>query len=631
MKFFKYALFMLLSISIFAVNSCKKDKEEPEPPTPENPITDTLRPTKGIVVLPAGSAINLSGWSVNSGLSLSTLVNDSFNLTQVSPQFSLVFASDATDRERLMGLVYPGQTDFTINSSTTVLAMLMKMPPVISLTSQGQLNLINSIRSSALFNEAVSEFERAFTQNKDLFDTTNTVLADKLSALFENAALRIEETNSNSTVNIIRAGRNVIVQNPGKPYAQRVGIYKGQDLVHSFTLGRYQFFAGSIAELINAAGNPPEPIESAPYTLEGDGEFYIKVRTGKPFSGVNDNLSKEAFKENMFDVVTDYVSFYLPKQPKAACLSEIRNWTVDEIDNYVGLLSQTSGNVNSFTSIIYQIAESTVTLIETSASCSSDLGNASFYSTIKKFIKFVDNVKAISQVLNTSLFAATYLADPAKSDTCFNAQGNTVTTCGGCGGTTSMTDASGNEYPVVQIGNHCWTKENLRTSNYADGSLIPNVTSDVAWAGLNSGAWCNYENSAANDLTYGKLYNWYTVADPRNVCPTGWHVPTDAEWVVLTDFLGSESVAGGKMKTTTGWQSPNTAATNGSGFSGLPGGNRYYYDGTFGSFGNTGSWWSSSESSTTFAWFRFLGYNNGFAYRVSDGKQYGFSVRCLKD
>ena len=202
---------------------------------------------------------------------------------------------------------------------------------------------------------------------------------------------------------------------------------------------------------------------------------------------------------------------------------------------------------------------------------------------------------------------------------------------GGCGTTTSMTDASGNEYPVVQIGNQCWTKENLRTSKYADGSVIPNVTSDAAWTGLSSGAWCNYENSPTNDITYGKLYNWYTVADPRNVCPTGWHVPPDAEWTALTDFLGGGPVAGGKMKTTTGWESPNTAATNESGFSGLPGGYRSYYTGPFYRVGTTGFWWSSSESSTTDAWARNLDYDSGSAGWFNCSKQFGLSVRCLRD
>ena len=201
----------------------------------------------------------------------------------------------------------------------------------------------------------------------------------------------------------------------------------------------------------------------------------------------------------------------------------------------------------------------------------------------------------------------------------------------GCGDITSVTDIDGNEYPVVQIGNQCWTKENLKTTKYADGSVIPNITDNPEWAGLSTGAWCNYENSAGNDAVYGKLYNWYTVADPRNVCPAGWHVPTDAEWTTLTDFLGGEPVAGGKMKTTTGWQAPNTGATNESGFSGLPGGYRYGYEGTFNFVGGYGHWWSSSETDGYYAWYRSLFYGLGNAYWYTINRRSGLSVRCLRD
>jgi uncharacterized protein (TIGR02145 family) len=210
----------------------------------------------------------------------------------------------------------------------------------------------------------------------------------------------------------------------------------------------------------------------------------------------------------------------------------------------------------------------------------------------------------------------------------------TATIGGGCNGITSVTDADGNEYQVVQIGNQCWTKENLKTTKFADGSVIPNVTSDDAWINLSSPAWCNYENNASNGNTYGKLYNWYTVADPRNVCPAGWHVPSDAEWTVLTDYLGGNAVAGVKMKTTSGWNDYNGQSGNGtneSGFSGLPGGTRYDDFGTFDSVGSYGYWWSSTEDATSSAWARYLYYSVGNAYRNYNYKHYGFSVRCLRD
>jgi uncharacterized protein (TIGR02145 family) len=181
----------------------------------------------------------------------------------------------------------------------------------------------------------------------------------------------------------------------------------------------------------------------------------------------------------------------------------------------------------------------------------------------------------------------------------------------------------------------------LDVTTYRDGTPIPQVTDPTAWAGLTTGAWCYYNNTTANGITYGKLYNWYAVAgihdtDPSTpnkiLAPQGWHVPSDAEWTTLTDFLGGVQVAGGKMKSTgtSLWSSPNTAATNESGFSGLPGGYRYG-GGTFYGVGDYGIWWSSSEYDTAGAWFRALFYNDGVAGRDNNYKYFGFSVRCLRD
>jgi uncharacterized protein (TIGR02145 family) len=197
----------------------------------------------------------------------------------------------------------------------------------------------------------------------------------------------------------------------------------------------------------------------------------------------------------------------------------------------------------------------------------------------------------------------------------------------------TVTDIDGNVYRTVQIGGQCWTAENLRTTTYANGDPIPNVTDSTAWTELTTGAWVHYDNNASYENPYGKLYNWYAVLDPRNVCPTNWHVPTDGEWTVLTDYLGGESVAGGKMKSTGTqyWQDLNTGATNESGFSGLPGGFRYYSNGTFNFLGYNGYWWSASESGAENAWYRTLSTYNAGIYRYSINKRDGFSVRCLRD
>jgi uncharacterized protein (TIGR02145 family) len=200
----------------------------------------------------------------------------------------------------------------------------------------------------------------------------------------------------------------------------------------------------------------------------------------------------------------------------------------------------------------------------------------------------------------------------------------------------NITDVDGNSYKTVTIGAQTWMAENLKTSKYNDGTQIPNVTDYTNWSQLTTGAWAYYNNDSANYAKFGKLYNWYAVNyetnGNKNVCPTGWHVPTDAEWTVLTDYLGGEGVAGGKMKEvgTTSWSSPNTDATNTSLFTGLPGGGRDN-DGSYYFIGYGGYWWSSTEYGTSNAWSRGLYYGLGYAGRGNDVKRFGFSVRCLRD
>jgi len=185
--------------------------------------------------------------------------------------------------------------------------------------------------------------------------------------------------------------------------------------------------------------------------------------------------------------------------------------------------------------------------------------------------------------------------------------------------------------------------ENLRSTTYANGDPIPNLTEGWPWIQTTAGAWCYYDNNSSYEYPYGKLYNWYAVADPRNVCPTGWHVPTDAEWNTLVGYLdpaynpnaiGNQSpTAGGKMKSTGTqyWLPPNTGATNESGFSGLPGGYRNFVSGTFDNLGDGGNWWSASESVAEYAWYRGLSANGAGIYRGTNDEGNGFSVRCLRD
>ncbi|NOU17000.1 MAG: T9SS type A sorting domain-containing protein [Bacteroidales bacterium] len=202
----------------------------------------------------------------------------------------------------------------------------------------------------------------------------------------------------------------------------------------------------------------------------------------------------------------------------------------------------------------------------------------------------------------------------------------------------TVTDIDGNIYQTVTIGTQTWMKENLKTTKYNDGSDIPLVTDNAAWT-IAGAAYCWYNNDAATyKATYGALYNWFSVDvasnGNKNVCPSGWHVPTDDEWAILTTYLGGESVAGGKMKEigTTHWTTPNTGATNESGFTALPSGYRNYTNGLFFELGGDSYYWSSTQKDASIACNRHLFY--GFASCTSSGnynKQDGFAVRCIKN
>jgi uncharacterized protein (TIGR02145 family) len=214
-----------------------------------------------------------------------------------------------------------------------------------------------------------------------------------------------------------------------------------------------------------------------------------------------------------------------------------------------------------------------------------------------------------------------------------------------CGSVTSVT-IEGYSYPTVSIGTQCWTKENLRVTMYNDGTSIPDETANTSgWEFLATGARSEYVAAGVTGYVsdYGYLYNWYAVkgiatagsTTYKNICPTGWHVPTDTEWTTLTDYLGRTRVAGSKMKSTgtTYWNSPNTGATNESGFSALPGGYRYYDGSSFDFIRNNAYFWSATEENYVnyLAGFRVLNYDNGDVYEGNFLKSFGASVRCLRD
>ena len=207
----------------------------------------------------------------------------------------------------------------------------------------------------------------------------------------------------------------------------------------------------------------------------------------------------------------------------------------------------------------------------------------------------------------------------------------------------TVTDIDGNVYNTVTIGTQIWMKENLKVTHYRNGDSIPNVTNISQWGLLDTGAYCNYNNDSNNVSIYGRLYNWKTVDDSRHSCPVGWHVPSNSEWNILEKYLditvdttiggmiGTD--IGGKLKETgtTHWLSPNTGATNSSGFSALPGGDRSA-NGFYNGIEYDGRWWSATTSVyIDNAWTRILYNNDSRMSRNGNSKAEGYSIRCICD
>lgn len=190
-----------------------------------------------------------------------------------------------------------------------------------------------------------------------------------------------------------------------------------------------------------------------------------------------------------------------------------------------------------------------------------------------------------------------------------------------------VSDIDGNYYPTTKIGTQTWTTENLKTTKYNDGSPIANVNDN--WKFITTGAWTYYAFDSLNN-NYGKLYNWYAINTDK-ICPLGWHVPNETDWNILINYLGGASVAGGKLKSVSGWRPPNTGATNSSGFSALPGGSRGGgNNGTFGGITYNGWWWTSGIDQYLIP-VRYLEYNSSNIISTeSSNKEGGNYCRCLK-
>lgn len=184
----------------------------------------------------------------------------------------------------------------------------------------------------------------------------------------------------------------------------------------------------------------------------------------------------------------------------------------------------------------------------------------------------------------------------------------------------------------VKIGDQVWMTRNLDVGVFRNGEPIRHAATDAEWdSATHRGepVWCYYNNDASNSASYGRLYNWYAVIDPRGLAPIGYHVPSDEEWQALVVALGGDENAGDSLKSSYGWSS-NGNGTNTSGFFAMPGGSRRY-DGNFSYFGSFGNWWTTTADDSTHAWARNMTSGDNDVNRYSLHKTKGLSVRCVKN
>lgn len=242
-----------------------------------------------------------------------------------------------------------------------------------------------------------------------------------------------------------------------------------------------------------------------------------------------------------------------------------------------------------------------------------------------------NGIGSFSSTITGLLADTTYHIRAYATNSVGTVYGNTITFNTSSTTDDIVTDIDGNTYRTIRIGNQVWMAENLKTTKFNDGSPIPYVQDDSVWDNLKTPGYCWYNNDISNKATYGGIYNWYAV-NTNKLAPVGWHVPTKEEWLTLINYLGGKDVAGGKLKEvgTSHWASPNTGATDETGFTALPSG----YRGGGGMYWHLGGacfWWSATEESVNKAWRFSINYLGSNVDIDSQYFTHGWSVRCVKD
>lgn len=590
MNSFRTNLLIVLLIA-FGISSCKKEVDmvdEPEEPVLESEINAT-----GSVVLPNNENVNnLSIYmyedscGVNSG---------EFNL-HFSNDHRTAFVTDESDEVRLMGYFYPGQVDFEINAKSTSLALLMNLPISIQVSSIGKTDYVNKILNDPDFDAIVSSVENLIAQGISPLDTNQTPLANELLTYFDFIANKNGQKTNGEPAMVSLIGNTVNFQNLGKSYSTRVGIYKDGILEESLTLAGVEFVPNSIGEILDALeGNFDIQIVEKNYEILSDGSYEFKIRNGEAYDDTEEDDYIRLI--NQINTAKKLFGPFIPLD--LGCEIQFYN----DLSAYLDANSNLLANYSA--SNLYKVCSSFMDFTLNSVECFAQNPSWTKYAKImKKKLGFLSWISNIGDYGNAFIGIVQLLTDNSVFDTCFTFQGGDLVACESCNGQTIFTDSrDGQIYDIISLNGRCWFAQNL---NFDTTSAI------------------DYNNDPLNGANYGKLYNWY---EANSACPNGWRLPSEEEWNDLVNSLGGELLAGGKLKSSDGWNSPNMIDNNLSGFNALPGGG--YIDNTFEGIGNNTYWWSSSQS--PLAYYAKLK-NSSIEYE--DGlmdRTFKLSCRCIKD
>lgn len=403
-------------ICCFSV-SCKKEMETQQPLTEPGIVLTSL---SGVIELPSGSPRDVNKLTIMTSVAKGTIAAGRYQVSTLKDEFTTQIATDASGEPVLMGYSYPGQTDFTINAQSTVLAMLMNCAAVYALSPAGKKNTISKIVTSPAFAAATQEVERLLrTPNIALFDTTNAVLSSRVGALFT-AASRRGTATLGPAVLINQGGREVAFTNAGVPFWNVIGVYKDGQKLQQMVVDGQNFLPNSLVDLFAIVISPPSPVP-VNYHLVGDGRFDIRVRSGRPSLNALGTEQVSAMTINIAQGALLVLSGLMPEiKPNSECGRALLETALNQAFNFRSI-----ANITSTTEALVVVAKIVDGFLGNAVTISKGCYTATspeflFARAAQHWFRFVDTtIKLFGIPLNLSFLNATWAKYPAAQDTSF--------------------------------------------------------------------------------------------------------------------------------------------------------------------------------------------------------------------